>query len=40
MIGKGKNKKSMAYVGNLVSFIKNRLESKEPGYHIYNYTDK
>jgi len=40
MIGKGKNKKSMAYVGNLVSFIKNRLETKEPGYHIYNYTDK
>ncbi len=40
MIGKGNNKKSMAYVGNLVSFIKNRLENKEPGFHIYNYTDE
>ena len=40
MIGKGQNKKSMAYVGNIVSFIKNRLEKKEEGYHIFNYADK
>ena len=40
IIGKGQNKKSMAYVGNIVSFIKNRLEKKEEGYHIFNYADK
>ena len=40
IIGKGKNKKSMAYVGNIVSFIKNRLEVNERGYHIFNYADK
>ena len=28
MIGKGQNKKSMAYVGNIVALIKNRLEKK------------
>ncbi len=39
MIGKGQNKKSMAYVGNLVAFVKNRLEKEEPGYHVFNYTD-
>ena len=40
MIGKGQNKKSMAYVGNIVAFIKNRLENSQPGYHIFNYADK
>lgn len=40
MIGKGQNKKSMAYVGNIVAFIKHRLELKEVGYHIFNYVDK
>jgi nucleoside-diphosphate-sugar epimerase len=40
MIGKGKNKKSMAYVGNIVAFIKNIIEHSEPGFHIYNYADK
>ena len=40
MIGKGQNKKSMAYVGNIVAFIKNRLEKSEPGYHVFNYADK
>jgi nucleoside-diphosphate-sugar epimerase len=40
MIGKGQNKKSMAYVGNIVALIKNRLEKSEPGYHIFNYTEK
>ena len=40
MIGKGVNKKSLAYVGNIVALIKNRLEKSEPGYHIFNYADK
>ena len=40
MIGKGQNKKSMAYVGNVVAFIKHRIELAEEGYHIYNYVDK
>jgi GlcNAc-P-P-Und epimerase len=40
MIGKGQNKKSMAYVGNIVALIKNRIEKSEPGYHIFNYADK
>lgn len=40
MIGNGNNKKSMAYVGNVVAFIKDRIENKEPGFHIYNYADK
>ena len=40
MIGKGQNSKSMAYVGNVVAFIKHRLELAEEGYHIFNYIDK
>ena len=40
MIGKGQNKKSMAYVGNIVALIKDRLEKKELGYHVFNYADK
>ena len=40
MIGKGQNKKSMAYVGNIVAFIKDRIEKQESGCHIFNYTDK
>lgn len=40
MIGKGHNKKSMAYVGNVVAFIKHRLELAEEGYHVFNYVDK
>jgi nucleoside-diphosphate-sugar epimerase len=40
MIGKGQNKKSMAYVGNIVALIKNRLENIEAGFHIFNYADK
>ena len=39
MIGSGKNKKSMAYVGNIVEFIKHTLEKQENGLHIYNYAD-
>ena len=40
MIGHGLNKKSMAYVGNVVDFIINRLETEKPGFHIFNYADK
>ena len=40
MIGKGQNRKSMAYVGNVVAFIKHRLELTEEGYHVFNYVDK
>jgi nucleoside-diphosphate-sugar epimerase len=40
MVGKGQNKKSMAYVGNIVSFIKSRLNYHENGYHVFNYADK
>jgi len=40
MIGKGQNKKSMAYVGNVVAFIKHRIVKKQTGLHIYNYADK
>ena len=40
MIGRGQNRKSMAYVGNVVAFIKYRLELAEEGYHVFNYIDK
>ena len=40
MIGKGQNKKSMAYVGNIVALIKDRLEKQKEGLHIFNYADK
>lgn len=40
MIGKGNNKKSMAYVGNVASFIKHCVENKDKGYYVYNYVDK
>lgn len=40
IVGTGLNKKSMAYVGNLVSFIKYKINSKFTGYNIYNYSDK
>lgn len=39
MIGKGQNKKSMAYVGNLVSFLVFCLDLGE-GLHLFNYADK
>lgn len=38
MIGKGENKKSMAYVGNIVAFIEFMLVNKT-GYNVYNYVD-
>ncbi len=40
MIGDGKNKKSMAYVENIVSFIKFVIDKKFNGYHVFNYSDK
>tara|TARA_B110000971_G_scaffold160311_1_gene163828 strand:- start:154 stop:1134 length:981 start_codon:yes stop_codon:yes gene_type:complete len=40
MIGKGENKKSMAYVGNIVAFIKSRVAICEDGYNVFNYADK
>lgn len=39
MVGNGLNKKSMAYVGNVVEFIKYSLSFK-PGVHVFNYIDK
>ena len=40
MVGKGFNKKSMAYVGNIVAFIKYLITDKTAGYNVYNYIDK
>lgn len=39
IIGNGKNKKSIAYVGNLVLFMNETLKFGN-GIHIYNYADK
>ena len=39
LIGNGQNKKSMAYVENVIAFIKYRLELNEKGFNIYNYVD-
>ena len=40
MIGKGQNKKSIAYVGNVVKFIKYRIGLSTKGYDVFNYVDK
>lgn len=40
MIGNGRNRKSMAYVGNIVAFMKYKLESGFSGIEIFNYVDK
>ncbi|MBD1432229.1 NAD-dependent epimerase/dehydratase family protein [Sphingobacterium sp. DN00404] len=40
MIGKGNNKKSMSYIGNIVAFIWFLIEQKKNGYEVYNYVDK
>lgn len=40
MVGKGNNKKSMAYVGNIIAFIAFLIENKTTGYDAYNYIDK
>jgi GlcNAc-P-P-Und epimerase len=39
MVGNGHNRKSMAYVGNLVSFLQSRMTAT-PGWHLFNYADK
>ena len=39
MIGNGKNRKSMAYVGNVAAFIKLLLDNQTLGKYTYNYTD-
>jgi nucleoside-diphosphate-sugar epimerase len=39
MVGDGLNRKSMAYVGNVVAFIQYALTFK-PGVHTYNFIDK
>ena len=40
MVGSGNNKKSMAYVGNVVAFVKYVIENVSTGYNVYNYIDK
>lgn len=40
MVGAGTNYKSMAYVGNIVEFIKYKLLNVNAGYEVYNYVDK
>jgi nucleoside-diphosphate-sugar epimerase len=40
MVGKGDNKKSMAYVGNIVAFVKYMIEQVTEGYNVFNYIDK
>ncbi len=39
MIGRGENRKSMAYVENVAAFIKYAMDFKS-GVHIYNFIDK
>jgi GlcNAc-P-P-Und epimerase len=39
VIGDGRNRKSMAYVGNLAEFLVHAL-GFAPGVHLYNYVDK
>ncbi len=39
MVGKGENRKSMAYVENIAAFIEYSI-SFRPGVHIYNFIDK
>ena len=38
MVGKGENKKSMAYIGNVVAFLETCLATREK-YGLYNYVD-
>lgn len=40
MVGKGVNRKSMAYVGNIVAFVKWMIDNATGGYNVYNYIDK
>ena len=38
MVGKGKNKKSMAYIGNIVAFLETCITTEQK-YGVYNYVD-
>ena len=38
MVGKGENKKSMAYIGNIVAFLETCIATDQK-YGIYNYVD-
>lgn len=38
MVGKGENKKSMAYIGNVVAFLESCI-STDQNYGVYNYVD-
>lgn len=40
MVGKGDNKKSMAYVGNIVAFVRYMIDNVREGYNVFNYVDK
>ena len=40
MVGKGNNKKSMAYVENVAGFIAHCIDRNYKGYHLFNYIDK
>lgn len=40
MVGKGENHKSMAYVGNIVAFVKFMIDNVTEGYNVFNYVDK
>ena len=40
MVGKGDNMKSMAYVGNIVAFVKYMIDNVTNGYNVFNYIDK
>lgn len=40
MVGRGENKKSMAYVGNIVAFVKFLIDNVTDGYNVFNYIDK
>ncbi|MDF2514757.1 MAG: galE 3 [Sphingobacterium sp.] len=40
MIGRGDNRKSMAYIGNVVAFLGFLTLEQHKGYNVYNYVDK
>ncbi|MBQ7590883.1 MAG: NAD-dependent epimerase/dehydratase family protein [Verrucomicrobia bacterium] len=40
MVGPGTNYKSMAYVGNIVNFVRFLIHNKTSGYEVWNYIDK
>jgi GlcNAc-P-P-Und epimerase len=40
MVGDGKNKKSMAYIGNIVSFLVSMIDFPSSGTTVFNYSDK